>query len=135
MKRVLNVSDRMTRTPYSVTPAIPINEAWDLMRKQQVRHLPVEENGRFVGILSERTLRLAFSYEGSDRMVVRDVMATKPFMVAPNTPLYVVALEMAEHRYGAAVIIENGKAAGIFTTVDALRVLGEILESEAKKVA
>lgn len=135
MKEVLKISDRMTRTPYFVSPEVRITEAWDLMRKEMVRHLPVEENGRFVGMISERTLRLAFSYEGADRMVVRDVMSTKPYTVDPSAPLYGVVLDMAEQRYGAAVVIEGGKAIGIFTTVDGLRVLGEMLKSEVKKVA
>lgn len=135
MKEVLKVCDRMTRTPYAVTPEISVSQAWDVMRKEQVRHLPVEESGRFVGMISERTLRLALSYEGSERMIVRDVMSTKPFCVGPQTPLFSVAFDMAEHRYGAAVVIEGGKAIGIFTPVDGLRVLGEILEIEAQKVA
>jgi len=135
MKEILKVSDRMTHTPYFVAPDVAITEAWDLMRREMVRHLPVEENGRFVGMISERTLRLAFSYEGADRMLVRDVMSTKPYTVDPSAPLYGVVLDMAEHRYGAAVVIEGGKAIGIFTTVDGLRVLGEMLKSEVKKVA
>lgn len=135
MKEILKVSDRMTSTPHSVGPEAKIQEAWEMMRRQGVHHLPVEENGQFIGMMSERTLRLAFSYEGSERMLVRDVMSTKPYRVDPGAPLYAVVYAMAEHRYGAAVVIQAGKAIGIFTTVDALRVLGEILEVEAKKVA
>jgi acetoin utilization protein AcuB len=135
MKAMLKVKEQMTPMPISVRPDVLINEAWGLMRQKEVRHLPVEENGVFIGIVSERSLRLASSYEGSDKMTVRDVMANKPFKVDPEAPLFAVALQMAEHRFGSAVVIENNRAVGIFTTVDALRLLGEILQEAAKKVA
>ena len=135
MRQVLKVSDRMTQMPISVKPELPIQEAWTLMRSQQIRHLPVEEAGRFLGVISERALRLASSYEGADRMTARDVMASKPLKVAPGTPLYRVALDMAESRSGSAVVLDGEKVVGIFTTLDALRALGEILEEEANQAA
>jgi acetoin utilization protein AcuB len=36
---------------------------------------------------------------------------------------------MAEHRYGSGVVLQNGHVVGIFTAVDGLRALGELLRS------
>jgi acetoin utilization protein AcuB len=49
--------------------------------------------------------------------------------VSPDSPLDEVALEMAENRYGSAIIVQDKKVVGIFTTVDACRALAAILET------
>jgi acetoin utilization protein AcuB len=48
--------------------------------------------------------------------------------VRPDTPVDEVAREMADRRYGCAVVIEGGKVVGVFTTTDALRALSELLD-------
>ena len=45
----------------------------------------------------------------------------------PEAPLDEVVREMAEHRYGSAVVLANGKVVGMFTTVDACRAFAELL--------
>jgi len=48
----------MTPAPISVSPSIPVDEARALMQRHRIRHLPVLENGRLVGIVSDRDIRL-----------------------------------------------------------------------------
>jgi acetoin utilization protein AcuB len=47
--------------------------------------------------------------------------------------LDVVADALAEHKYGSAVVIQNDKVVGIFTTNDACRALSELLRSRLAK--
>jgi len=54
-------------------------------------------------------------------------------VTTPETGLDEVVSTMAEHKYGAAVILQNGKVVGMFTTVDACRALSELLHSRLAK--
>jgi acetoin utilization protein AcuB len=105
------------------------------MKKNQIRHLPVENGGELIGVLTDRDVKLAISFKGKEELTVNDVMTLHPYSVVPQAPLDQVVFEMAEHKYGCAVIRqENGKVVGIFTATDGVRVLGEILQTHYKPI-
>ena len=64
---------------------------------------------------------------------VEEAMNTSVYAVGPDAPLDEVAGEMAGHKYGSAVVLQNGKVVGIFTTVDACRALQELLHGRLAK--
>jgi acetoin utilization protein AcuB len=55
-------------------------------------------------------------------------MAQTVYSVAPDAPLEEVVAEMGERKYGSAVVMENNKVVGIFTTVDVCRAFAKILQ-------
>ena len=80
--------------------------------------------------MSDRILEEALLVDGSERMRVEDVMMPDPYRVPPSATLDRVAQEMAEEKYGSAVVQEEGgKVVGIFTTVDVCRALREVLQT------
>ena len=115
----------MTPTPHSIGRDQTLALAHERMRSFGVRHLPVLEGGKLAGLLSQRDLLLVEALGDVDpaRVSVEDAMSTDVYVVAPGTPLEEVASEMADHKYGCAVVMEGGHVVGIFTTVDALRAL------------
>jgi acetoin utilization protein AcuB len=130
MKQMPQIQKFMTPMPHTIGKDIPIKTALSMMRDHQIRHLPVQEGGRLVGILTDRDVKLAASFKGAQDLKVEEVMSPDPFTISPEVSLDYVVLEMAKHKYGSAVIAQgNGKIVGIFTAVDALRVLGETLEA------
>jgi acetoin utilization protein AcuB len=102
-----------------------------MMRDHQVRHLPVFAGGRLVGILTDRDLHLIETLKGVNpsEVAVEDAMSPSPFTVSSDASLAEVCAEMAEHKYGCAVVLQRDKVIGIFTTVDACRALGELLRA------
>lgn len=135
MKQMPKIEKFMTTTPHTIGINIPVKKALGMMREHRIRHLPVEDAGTLVGIVSDRDIKLAASFDGADKCTVEDVMTQDPYTVTPQTPVDHVVLEMAEHRYGCAVVKqENGKVVGIFTATDGLRVLGEVLKGNFKPV-
>lgn len=66
-----------------------------------------------------------------DRVLVEEAMSTLVYTVAPEAPIDEVVREMSQHKYGSAVVVDNGKVVGVFTTVDALRILADVLTSAA----
>lgn len=96
-----------------------VREARELMKALCVRHLPVLAGGALVGMVSERDLRQA-SVDGAR---VAEVMSPEVYVVDEATPVQEVARTLAASRFGSVVVTERGRLSGIFTTVDALRLL------------
>ena len=78
-----------------------------------------------------RDLQLVESLIGVDptKEKVEDVMSTVVYSVSPDAPLDQVVATMAEHKYGSAVVMQNEKVVGIFTTVDVCRAFAELLHT------
>lgn len=125
----------MTTTPHSIGKDQTLARAHDVMRSHKIRHLPVLEGGKLVGIVTERDLHLIETLRDVDpsSVTVEDAMSQHVYAVDPDTSLDVVAESLAEHKYGSAVIMQNGKVVGIFTTNDACRALAELLHSRLAK--
>lgn len=133
MKHMPPIQKFMTVVPQTIGKDIELKVALSMMRQHRIRHLPVQEGGKLVGILTDRDVKLAASFPEASSLTVADVMTPDPYTVSPDTALDRVVLEMAEHKYGCAVIRQdNGKVVGIFTTTDGMRVLGETLRANYK---
>ena len=122
----------MTAAPRTVEIDAPVRAAQDLMIDFEIRHLPVVESDRLVGILSDRDIAFASSGaagELCDRLRVRDVCSLEVYRVAPDEPLEAVLTEMAERRIGSVVVVEGERIAGLFTATDACRCFAEHLRA------
>jgi acetoin utilization protein AcuB len=128
----LTVSAVMTETPYTVLARQSLGAAQELFARHRIRHLPVLEDGALVGVLSSRDLGFLESTPGlAQAMRVKDVMTPAPYTVGPHEPLDAVASAMSRRKIGSAVVVDRGKVVGVFTTVDALRLLSALLAEEA----
>jgi acetoin utilization protein AcuB len=130
------IENFMTRSVHTIGTKSPLAEAHRMMNDNAIRHLPVLEGGRLVGMLSQRDLHLIETLKDVDpkEVIVEEAMSQDAYTVAPETPLAEVAREMGQHKYGSAVIIRGAEVLGIFTTTDALRALDTVL-SAAKQEA
>lgn len=122
----LKVNETMTRFPEVAFPGTTVTNAIAAMEKWGIRHLPVVDNKKVVGIVSQRDLVA----QPGDQLL-REIMVTTIYKVSPNAYLHDVVYEMAQKKYGCAVIInDNEEIVGIFTTVDALYLLNRLLASD-----
>jgi len=130
------VRKHMTLSPQVVSSAHTLAQAHQIMRERNIRHLPVVDDGRLVGVVSQRDLYLLETLKGVDpaEETVEEAMSPEPFSVSPDAPLEEVALAMAEHKYGSAVVVDQGVVVGLFTTVDALRALAAVLRRGRRAV-
>lgn len=130
--RAPSVGAVMTPFPYFVGADDSVERAERLMREHAIRHLPVQEDGEVVGIISERDLlRLANpSFPALDKaaVAVRTVVLGDPYVVGIDRPLGEVVAEMAVRQIGSAIVVRHGKLAGILSVTDVCRVLAEVLE-------
>ena len=121
----------MTPFPYSVALTAPLLDARKLMLEHRVRHLPVTQGHELKGIITDRDIKLLLGpemdYPNPRDLTVEDGYVADAYVVDINTPLSDVVLEMAKRHIGAALVTGHGRLAGIFTTSDACRALGEWL--------
>lgn len=120
---------RMTAAPHTIGMEQTISTAARLMRDHRVRHLPVLHGGQVVGMLSERDVAVVEALDDVDPEVVtvEEAMSGSPYVVDADADVGEVAATMAAHKYGSAIVVAKNRVAGIFTTVDACRLLAELL--------
>lgn len=133
-KPIPAISRYMTPAPHSIGDEQPLLEAHHMMKQHSIRHLPVLRGGKLVGILTERDLAVIENLSGVDphSTPVEEAMNSNAYAVHPEAPLDEVVDEMARFKYGSAIVMQNNKVVGIFTTVDACRALHELLHSRLK---
>ncbi len=124
----VKVADVMTKSPRCIEPHQPAKLAWQWMDELKIRHLPVRESGKIVGIVSERDLGLLASPARAGRegtsQTVEDAMISGVLTVFDSDSVKSVATTMLSHRVGSAVVVgSDGSVLGIFTDSDALRIL------------
>ena len=123
----------------TVEPEVSLREASELMRTNDVRHLPVLDRGQIVGILSDRDVRCFLSelflsepeeFPGSSRhaMTVQQVMQAKPITVDPDSDLEEVIDSMLDFKIGAVLVADGeGHLQGIISYEDVLRAAKEMM--------
>lgn len=135
MKTIPKIQKYMTTLPHTIGLEISLQKALEMMRTHQIRHLPVMDGGVLKGILTDRDIKLAASFKGAAELTVEDVMTPDPYTTTPDAALNTVVNEMAEHKFGCAVVQSNHKVVGIFTEIDALKALAEVLRENYRTEA
>ena len=120
------VKSRMTANPYTVSSNDTITEAFTVMTENKVRRLPVVDNGKLVGIVTEKSLQQVSPSKATTLSIyeinyllaqtkVKSVMTTDLITVAPDTLLEEAAVLMRDNDIGGLPVVENGKLVGIIT--------------------
>ena len=128
MKRVPLIKFIMTPFPYSVDMEDTVDAASEMMAQHGIRHLPVTDRGKPVGVVSDRDVRRAQSEqppEGGGR--VRDIADLDAYIVELTVPLDSVVNEMARRHIATGLVVRDGRLVGIFTSTDVFTYLGKLL--------
>lgn len=131
MKSIPTIEKYMTTAPHTIGSDQTLAKAERLMSEFRIRHLPVLEGGKLVGILSDRDLKMVESFKDVDaeKVKISEAFCEDIYMVSPKAPLNEVCAEMSLHKYGSVLVVDNHKLVGIFTWVDALRAFDELLQT------
>ena len=123
------ISRYMTRQPWTIERDATLTAAHQLMRTHLIRHLPVMDSGKLVGIVTERDLHLIETLRDADpdEVKVEDAMTEQVYSVTPGEEVAGVVDKMAELKIGSVIITEGNRVEGIFTSIDALQVLSSVL--------
>lgn len=135
-KPALRARQIMTSPVVTLTPETPLEKAWELIRDQRFRHMPVlSTEKKLVGILSDRDILRESSHtyglasalseeEPLEKKTVSQLMKTKVLTAGPNTEIRKIVRAMFVERIGAMPIVDNEDLlVGIITRSDILRAL------------
>lgn len=131
------VREIMMGSPVTLKPDDTLDLANDIISLGRIRHIPVVDDGRLVGLLSERDLVGAaaskiFGLKQKNKSVllksvlIKDVMKKRIVTVKPETPIKETAKLMAEKKIGCVPVVSDGTLVGLVTTTDILRYVEEI---------
>ena len=136
--KIPSLKSVMTPFPWFIHIEDRLGRAAEVMAERDIRHLPVTQDGRLVGVLAERDLQLVMGSVASPEqragLTVRDACVLDAYVVETSEPLDRVLLTMARRHIGSALVVKNGKLAGIFTVTDACRCFAEFLESRFPEI-
>jgi acetoin utilization protein AcuB len=136
-KQNFAVRDCMSIDPVTVGPKDSLQAVVDLLRRRDVRSVPVMENGRLIGIVTDRDVRqVAPAYplfrdedeirRYTERLTVTAAMTADPMTVAPDAPVVDAAKILETYRISSLPVVErDGKLVGMLSVTDLLRVFVE----------
>ena len=128
------VKSVMTPFPYSVDINASLFDARQFMGEHGIRHLPVTDEERLVGVISERDIKayMGMDFDSSKELQtkVRNVQMEKPYIVDLNERLDIVLSKLSKEHIDAVLVTRHGKLAGVFTMSDACRGFAEYLRDQ-----
>ena len=122
---IMMVKDVMTRELITIGPDTPCEKARRLMEDHHIRHLPVVESGRLIGMVSDRDVRSASVHTAA---VARQIMSQDPLTVRPDTRVEHAGRLMLDARIGSLPVVHGGTLAGIVTYTDLLNAFVHVIE-------
>ena len=132
----MRVSDLMSPMPITVGPETPMLDARQRMLDERIRHLIVVADGRLVGIVTDRDIRLNLASPATSlsvwelhhllaKLTVRDVMTHAVLVVDPGRPAAEAARIMLAHKISALPVTDGDRLVGIITESDFVRLVSE----------
>ena len=133
------VRDRMSTPAVTIRPGTPFQDALNLMRERQFRRLPVvDENGKLVGIVSERDLLYASPSPATSLSVweltyllsklhVKELMTRDVITTTPDSFIEDAARLMAESKIGGLPVVDGqGRVVGVITETDIFKTFAQM---------
>jgi CBS domain-containing membrane protein len=126
------VTEIMMGSPVTLKPEDTLDLANDVISLGRIRHIPVVDAGRLVGLLSERDLLGAAASEifGLKQktksallksVLIKDIMKKHVVTVSPETSIKDAAHLLADKKIGCVPVVSDGAIIGLVTTTDILR--------------
>jgi acetoin utilization protein AcuB len=132
--RMLRVRDSMTREVVTLGPEASAAEAWGICQEMGIRHMPIVEAGRLVGLVSDRDLRDISPPRGSggERETLgwtrlRDIMSTDVVTIHPLDTIEDAARALYDRKIGCLPVVAEDELVGIITSSDMMRTLIELV--------
>ncbi len=125
------VKQRMTTNPFTVTPDHSIPDALSVMTERGVRHLPVVEGRRVVGVISRNDIAAASPSKATtlsaqeatyliSKLKVGKVMSTPPVVISPDALLEEAAVILRDGKIEMLPVVEGDELIGVITESDIL---------------
>jgi len=122
----MKVKSWMVTEVITASPEDTVEDAIQIMRRFSIRHLPVIENGKLVGLVTESNLRAYLSSEKL-QLPLREIMILNPITVDPETSIDEAAKIIYKYKIGGLPVVTQKKLIGIITITDILEAFIELM--------
>lgn len=134
------VKERMSQPVISAPPDMPIQDAANLLRENEIRRVPVvSDRGRLVGIISESDLLHASPSDATSlsvwelnyllsKVTLEDIMSAPVVTIEADASIREAASIMVNKKIGGIPIMDGDNVVGIITETDLFKVLVDLLE-------
>ncbi|MBX3249037.1 MAG: CBS domain-containing protein [Myxococcales bacterium] len=133
----MQARETMTRRVLIAPPELSLAQAWSIMERHRIRHLPVAAGGTLLGIASDRDLLLLArpTKEGTlefDARHIAEAMTPSPITCEPTTPVAELVRVMTERKIDAVPVLDAvDRLVGLVTSTDLMLLLLEQEEARA----
>ena len=128
----LKIRELMSRDVRTVTPNQSIKDAANIMNSINVGSIPVVDNQRLVGVVTDRDIVVRSVAKGQNKnQKISDIMSTNITTVTPDTEVHEAADIMANNQIRRLPVIENGNLVGIVAIGD-LAVEGKYVDESGE---
>ena len=103
----MKVAEWMVKDPIVVTLDQRVQDCVELMREHSIRHLPVVENQRLIGLVTESDLREVFLATLVEDLTIQGVMITEPLTVTPDTEIEDAAKLIYYRKIGGLPVVDD----------------------------
>ena len=126
----MQIRTPMTREVIVAPPTLSVADAWGILRRENIRHLPIMESNQLVGMVSDRDLLCAGDLLQSGELAfweqtVAEIMTKAPIVCTPHTSVAVAAQLMTERKIDALPVVSDGRLVGLVTSTDLLLLLAD----------
>lgn len=127
--RVITVGDFMTRDLVTVREDDDLALADSILRLGGIRHLPVVQEGRITGLVTQRDLLRSAAQRSHKTTKAADIMVREVVTVRPDTSLVQAAKIMLANKFGCLPVAEeDGRLVGIITESDFVRFAADMVQ-------
>ena len=115
----------MAQNPATLDRNENLDMVESIMNHGRIRHMPVVEDGRVVGIISQRDLFRSATSAVIKTIKVKEVMTEKVLTISPEASIQDAARLMIDNRIGCLPVVEADRLIGLVTKTDILRYVVE----------
>jgi acetoin utilization protein AcuB len=135
----MKIAEVMSRSLVTLTPEQTLRDAVELLRSKHIRHLPVVEDSKLIGIVTDRDVKRAtpsllsgVDRDEYDRVLdetkIAQIMTREPMTVTPESGLKAAVKIFIDRKVGALPVVSGSQLVGIITEIDLLRVFHDMLK-------
>ena len=137
------VRKKMKKDLFTVTKDERMTVAKKIMKEKNIRHLPVVDGKKLIGLLTNMDVRKAEASPATsleirelhyllDKLTVGEIMTRNVITIAPDVSVEEAAILLHDNKIGCLPVVEDGNLAGIITENDIMEILIDVMGMKEK---
>ncbi len=125
MVKIIKIEDWMSKPVKKVTKDLSVRNAIKIMDENNIGVLPIVENEKPIGVITERDILKRVVAKGIDldKKTVEDIMTKNPVTIEHDASILEATRLMSENGFRRLLVVKGGKLIGVVTAKDVIEVM------------